>query len=131
MLLSSCHTCIASERILKQTSELRVSVRHVGDCRSLLVVPKSADNVPKRKQPAIDMDALLEAVSLSARALDAFTASEVDEVELGRDVITDSRVGNKRNTGGWCCSWGGWRWKGSVFRDGFDCGRCCAGGSGC
>ena len=131
VLLSGCHTCIASEGILKQTSELRVSVRHVCDCSSLLVVSKSANNIPKRKQTAIDVDALLESVSLSACALDSFTASEVDEMELGRDIVADSSVGNKRNTGGRHCAWGRWGWQGSVFRDGFDCGRCCAGSSGC
>lgn len=82
IMLGLCRTCVAAERILQQTSELRVPVRHMRDSRPLLIVPQSADDVPKRKQPAVNVYALFQPVSLRARSLHALAASEVHEVEL-------------------------------------------------
>ena len=82
IMFGLCRPPPPAERILQQTSELRVPVRNMRDCRSFLIVPPSADDVPKRKQPAVNVYSLLESVSLRARALDALAAREVDEVEL-------------------------------------------------
>ncbi len=129
--LGVCRTCVAAERILKQTCQLGVPVRHMRDSRSFLIVPKSADDVAKRKQPAVDVYALLEPVALCARALDALAACEVDKVELGRDVVADTCVRDECDAGGSGGAGGRWERQGCVFRDGFGCGRAGACGGRC
>eukprot|EP00982_Pelagococcus_subviridis_P011740 31115-Pelagococcus_subviridis.AAC.11 len=95
---------VSPQRVLKQSREFTLSVRHVhvrlrrrrlpsrGRQRPLLLPRERADDVPEREQPAVDVYALLEPRADGARALVSLRTRQVDEVELRAAVRASVRA---------------------------------------
>lgn len=85
---------IPTQRILQQSSELALPVRHVLGLATLgqsLLVGKGVDDIAQRQEPFIDFDPLSRTLAFRARLLHSLTTSKVHKGEARGGGNVDAR----------------------------------------